>query len=105
MMTWFRQSRRNGADEPLTERILPWALRCRFDFLDANRLNPLHKFFPVDPVTIAQKIPWFAAVGKGLDNLLTGPSCGGMFRYIEMHDAPAIMFGIRTGQFPIILRV
>ncbi len=78
-------------DQSFTERILPRTPRCRFDFVDANRLNPLLKVFTVNPVTIAQKIPRVAAVGEGLDNLLAGPACGGMFGYVEMYDAPAIM--------------
>jgi len=80
-----------GANESFTDRILRRASRCRFDFLDANRLNPLLKLFTVNPVTIAQQIPRFAAVGEGLDHLLAGPACGGMFRYVDMHDASAIM--------------
>ena len=80
-----------GTDEPFTERILPRALRRRQNFLDAHRLNPLFKFFSVNPVTIPQQIPRFAPVREGLDNLLAGPACGGMFCYVEMYDAPAIM--------------
>ena len=80
-----------GADEPFTERILPRAPRCRFNFLDANRPNPFLKLIAVNPVSIPQKISRFAAIGEGLDDLLAGPACGGMFRYVEMHDMPAIM--------------
>ena len=80
-----------GADEPFTERILPRAPRRRHDFLDANRLNPFLKLFTINPVTIPQQVPRFAAVGEGLDDLLAGPACGRMFRYVEMHDTPAIM--------------
>ena len=35
-----------GADEPFAERILARAPRCRFDFLDADRLNPLYHTSP-----------------------------------------------------------
>lgn len=80
-----------GADEPFTVRILPRAPRCGDDFLDADRSNPFLKLFSINPVTIPQEIPRFAPVGKRLDDLLTGPACGRMFRYVEMHDTPAIM--------------
>jgi hypothetical protein len=40
------------------------------------------KLLTVNPITIAQKVPRFAAVREGLDNLLAGPACGRMFRYI-----------------------
>jgi len=80
-----------GADQSFTERILPRAMRRRQDFLDADQLNPFFKFFTVNPVTVPQQISWFAPIGKRLDNLFTGPSSGGMFGHVEIHDSPAIM--------------
>jgi hypothetical protein len=41
-------------------------------------------------VTIAEKVPRFAAVREGLDNLISGPTGGRMIRYIEMDYSPAI---------------
>ena len=75
-----------GADQPFTERILPRAPGRCHDFLDANRLNPFFTFFAINPVTIPQQIPRFAAAGKRLNELLTGPACGRVVCHVEMHD-------------------
>ena len=80
-----------GTDEPFTKGILPRASRRRFDFLDANRLNPLLKLFAVYPVTIAKKVPRLTVVREGVDNLISGPAGGRMVRYVEMCYSPAIM--------------
>ena len=80
-----------GTDQSFTVRILPRAPGRCHDFLDANRLNPFFTFFSINPVTIPQQIPRFAAAGKRLHELLTGPACGRVVCHIEMHDAPTIM--------------
>ena len=62
-------------DEPFTVRILPRAPGRCHDFIDANRLNPFSKFFSINPVTIPQQIPWFAAaVFQSPDGELAAPA-------------------------------
>jgi hypothetical protein len=45
----------DGTDEPLRERILPWAGRRREDLLDPHALRAVSELWTVDLVTIAQE--------------------------------------------------
>src|SRR5712664_820085 len=44
----------DGADEPLREGVLPWAVRRREDFTDAHALHALPEHVTIDRVAIAE---------------------------------------------------
>jgi len=54
----------DGADEPLREGVLPWAVRRREDFIDAHALHALPEHVTVDRVAIAEEIGRAESSGK-----------------------------------------
>src|SRR5882762_8206271 len=81
----------DGADEPLREGVLPWAVRRREDFTDAHALHALPEHVTVDRVAIAEEIGRGGVVREGVHDLLGRPGSGGMLGDIEMEDAPAVV--------------
>src|SRR5467141_2666272 len=79
----------DGADEPLREGVLPWAVRRRHDFTDAHALYALPEHVTVDRVAIAEEVGRGRIVRKGVHDLLGGPEGGGVLGDIEVEDAPA----------------
>ena len=81
----------DGADEPLREGVLPWALRRREDFTDAHALHALPEHVTVDRVAIAEEVGRGGVVREGVHDLLGRPGSGGMLGDIEVEDAPAVV--------------
>src|SRR2546428_5480103 len=81
----------DGADQPLREGILPWAVRRRQDFTDAHALHALPEQVTVDRVAIAEEKGRRGVVREGVHDLLGGPGSGGMLGDIEVEDAPAVV--------------
>src|SRR5437879_9929021 len=67
----------DGADEPLREGVLPWAVRHREDFTDAHALHALPEHVTVDRVAIAEEVGRGGVVWEGVHDLLSRPGCGG----------------------------
>src|SRR5205807_4679781 len=67
----------DGADEPLREGILPWAVRRRQDFTDAHALHALPEHVTVDRVAIAEQVGRGGVVREGVHDLLGRPGSGG----------------------------
>src|SRR5882762_10678187 len=78
----------DGADEPLREGVLPWAVN-REDFTDAHALHALPEHVTVDRVAIAEEIGRGGVVREGVHDLLGRPGSGGMLGDVEVEDAPA----------------
>jgi len=81
----------DGADKPLREGILPWAVRGRQDFTDAHALHALPEHVPVDRVAIAEEVGRRGVVREGVHDLLGRPGWGGMLGDIEVEDAPPVV--------------
>ena len=81
----------DGADEPLREGVLPWAVRRREDFTDAHALHALPEHVTVDRVAIAEEVGRGGVVREGVHDLLGRPGGGGMLGDIEVEDAPAVV--------------
>src|SRR6266403_2748335 len=81
----------DGADKPLRERVLPWAVRRRQDFTDAHALHALPEHVPVDRVAIAEEVGRRGVVREGVHDLLGGPVGSGVFGHVEVDDAPAMV--------------
>jgi hypothetical protein len=79
------------SDQALGERILPWAVRCREDFLHPQALHAVPKRLAVDLVTIAEEIGRCGVVREGVDDLLGGPGRSGMLGDVEVEDATAMV--------------
>ena len=79
------------ADEPLRERVLPWALRRREDLLDPHALHAVPELLTVDLVTIAEEIGRRGLVREGVHDLLGGPGGGGVLGDVEVDDPPAVV--------------
>src|SRR5881628_3644524 len=60
----------DGADKPLRERVLPWAVRRRQNFADAHALHALPEHVPVDRVAIAEEVGRRGVVREGVHDLL-----------------------------------
>ena len=56
----------DGADEPLREGVLPWAVRRREDFTDAHALHALPEHVTVDRVAIAEEVGRGGVVREGV---------------------------------------
>src|SRR5207245_4445517 len=69
----------DGADQPLREGILPWAVRRRQDFTDAHALHALPEQVTVDRVAIAEEKGRRGVVREGGHDLLGGPVRSGGF--------------------------
>jgi len=79
------------ADQAVGERILPGAVRCREDFVDAHALHAMAKLLAVHLVTVAQKIGGRGVARERVDDLLGRPGGGGMLGDVEVDDAPAMV--------------
>src|SRR5207249_8574356 len=73
----------DGADEPLREGVLPWAVRRRQDCTGAHALHALPEQVTVDRVAIAEEVGRGGVVREGVHDLLGGPGSGGMLGDIE----------------------
>ena len=78
-------------DEPLHERILPWAVRRGPHFPDPQALHSVPERVTIHAVTIAEEIGGNGVVGERLNELLGGPSGGGMLGDVEVEDAAAVV--------------
>src|SRR5438128_4022502 len=81
----------DGADQPLREGILPWAVRRRQDFTDAHALHALPEQVTVDRVAIAEEKGRRGVVREGVHDLLGGPVGSGVFGHVEVDDALAMV--------------
>jgi hypothetical protein len=55
--------------------------------VDAHDFELLFEGVAVNPITISQQILRCAVERKGFDDLLRGPFCSGMRRYVDVDDA------------------
>ena len=78
-------------DEPLAVGIVPRTARGDHDFFDAHVLDPVLEGNTIDRLPIPQERAWRGHPGKRLNDVLSGPLRRGMFRNIEMHDAPTLV--------------
>src|SRR5262245_48983818 len=78
-------------NHPFRVRILPWTSRGNLDLFDPHLLDTLLKIFPVDAVTVAEQIPRRFIPWKCFHHLLRRPWRRGVFRDVEVHDAPALV--------------
>jgi hypothetical protein len=81
----------DAPDQPLHIGILPWALWSDEDLFDPHVSYPLPKGHPVDPITVAQEIPWGLVPREGVDHLLGSPRRGRVFRDIDMDETSSLM--------------
>jgi hypothetical protein len=74
------------ADEPLHERVLPWAVRRRENLLDPHALHAMPKWLTVDAVAVAKEVGRRGLVREGVDELLRGPDSGRVLGDVEVDD-------------------
>jgi hypothetical protein len=79
------------ADEPLHERVLPWALRRREKLLDPHALHAMPKWLPVDAIAVAEEIGRRGLVREGVHELLSRPDGGGVLGDVEVDNPPAMV--------------
>src|SRR2546427_4833575 len=77
------------SDQPLGVGILPRALRCREDLLDAQRLQPTADCISIDAIPVPNQVSWRFVVRESLDNLLCNPARCGLIGHIEVEHFPA----------------
>src|SRR5207247_11342852 len=68
----------DGADEPLREGVLPWAVRRRQDCTGAHALHALPEQVTVDRVAIAEEVGRGGGVREGLHHRQGGAGRGGL---------------------------
>jgi len=78
-------------DDPFTVRILPWRTRCDQRFFDSHAFDTLGEVVSVDAISIADQETWTRLVGKGVDDLLSGPFGVGIGGDVEVTDFSAVM--------------
>ena len=81
----------DGAYDPLDEWILPWTAVGGDDLFDAHVLDAATERLAVDRVPIAQEEARGFLIGEGLDDLLRRPLGGGIYRDVEVDNAPTIV--------------
>ena len=78
-------------EEALRERVLPRAVGRRQDLIDPHAPHSLSERVSVDLIAIAEEIGGSGVVGERLNELLGGPSSGGMLGDVEVEDAAAVV--------------
>ena len=81
----------NGTDEPFDIGILPRALRCSQDFVNAHPFRRLAEFLSVRAVAVAQEIPRRTIPRESLEKLTRRPFRSRVRGYREMHGTSALM--------------
>jgi len=81
----------DGAHQSFHKGILLRALGCSEDFRGAQVWELMTETFPIDLIPVSEQIAWRRVVGECFQDLLSGPSRGGMLRHVEMHNTPAMM--------------
>ena len=81
----------DAPDQPFDIGVLPGAPWGDQYFLDAHVADSPPKRRAIDPVPIAQEIPWCVVPREGVDHLLGGPRRGGVFRDMEMDETSSLM--------------
>lgn len=61
------------------------------DFSDPDALHALAEDIAVDRVAIAEEVRRRGVVREGIDDLLSCPGGGGMFRHVEVVDGAAVV--------------
>jgi hypothetical protein len=81
----------NTADEALHVGILPRRTRSDDHLVNPHVPDALLKDRAIDAVPIASQMLRSSLPGKRLNDLLCSPLRRGVFRNVEMYDAPALM--------------
>lgn len=72
----------DGANDSLSEWVLPWRSRSCGDFVDSHALDAVLETVAVDAVAIAQQKTWRLFVREGVDDLLGSPLCIGIRSHV-----------------------
>src|ERR1700683_3048903 len=81
----------NRTDHALDVRVLPGGSRCRDDFLDPHRSDPVTEVGAIRCVAIAQQITRDGVPRECFGHLAREPSGGRMLGYSRAYDLPAIV--------------
>jgi hypothetical protein len=81
----------NRTDEAFNVRVLPWGLRCRDNFFNADVGHTPLKIQTTDAIAITDQESRSGLFGKRFNDLLRSPCRRWMGRHIEMNDAPTIV--------------
>ncbi len=81
----------NRPNDPFHVRRLPWGSIRDDDLFDAHVFHALAEVVTVDAVSISNQESRRFFVWKCLDDLLSGPACGWVWRHIAMNDSPSVV--------------
>jgi hypothetical protein len=78
-------------DQPFSMSVLPWRSRRRWSVAYAHGANASGKDFTIDPIPIANEIPWCVLPAKSFGELPCNPFGGRMSGSAEPQDLPPVM--------------
>src|SRR5499433_3698775 len=81
----------NGSNHSLYIGSLPRRARCRQNFADAHISHVFSEVLAEDSIAVAQQVARELGEGKGLPQLLSGPSRGRVGGHVEVQNATAVM--------------
>jgi len=81
----------NRIDQTFNARRLPRRAIRDDDLLDAHVLNTLAELKAVESITIPDEKAWRFVVGKGVNDLLSGPPRSRMSRNVEVSDRSTVV--------------
>ena len=90
----------DAADHAFDVRILPWAARGGENLVDAHALDAAPKRLAVDRIAIPEQVLRRAIPGESLDDLLSRPLRGRIFRDIEVKDPAPLMISMAKSRRP-----
>src|SRR5260370_2962144 len=88
----------NGTDETLNVGILPRALRCSQDFVNAHPSSCLTKLLSIDCVAVAQQVPRGIVPRECFQKLSSSPFACLVSGHSEMHRTSPIMAKNHEGE-------
>ncbi len=81
----------NASNDPFNVTILPRTSSGDSKLLNIHFFNPVVETVTVDPVSISNQVARRTVVGKGFDDLLSGPFCRWMFGHVEVYELATVV--------------